>query len=344
MGRAEDLFAGLRSGGVDEVKRLIADAQTENLWLDFKRAGNDGKGAKLHESDWKNFAKALSGFANSDGGVILWGVNCDTDPTLGDVPTGTTPLENPSRFVSWLENAASACTVPAVPGVESIAIPESPTHGYVASHIPASALAPHQCLRPSGTLHYYLRAGSNFMQVPHAVLAGMFGRRPQPKVYQTYQGTAVIERIGQAMRLKLNVFVHFFNEGPAIARDAFMHILVGVPSGGSAVKIEPDPNDAGNWISQMEFGSLASVVAKDGYRVAPQMFVRAFRLYIDIIEPFTSTYGIKISVGCDGAPMHIGQIEYEPAEMQAKYQAALAVLLKSKPGAAEVAIDMFLPQ
>jgi predicted HTH transcriptional regulator len=73
MGRAEDLFARLRSGGAAEVEQLIANAQVENLWLDFKQAGNDGKGSKLHESDWKNLAKALSGFANSDGGVILWG-------------------------------------------------------------------------------------------------------------------------------------------------------------------------------------------------------------------------------------------------------------------------------
>jgi hypothetical protein len=199
MGRAEELFGRLKSAGDVTVTALIADAQVENLWLDFKRSGNDGRGTKLHESDWKNYAKALSGFANSDGGVIIWGVDCASDPVLGDVPTGPAPIENPSRFVSWLENATSACTVPAVPGVESIALPSAANEGYVVTLIPSSPLAPHQCVKPAGSLHYYLRAGSNFMQVPHAVLAGMFGRRPQPKVFHLYSGTAVIERIGQQM-------------------------------------------------------------------------------------------------------------------------------------------------
>jgi len=344
MGRAEDLFSRLRKNGQAEVKQLIADAQAENLWLDFKRSGNDGKGSKLHDSDWKNLAKALSGFANSDGGVILWGVDCSNDSVLGDVPTGTAPLENPARFVSWLENAISACTVPAVPGVESIPILETPTSGYAATLIPASPGAPHQCVRPTGSLHYYLRAGSNFMQVPHAVLAGMFGRRPQPKVFQTYQGAAAIERIGQQMRLKLDVFIHFYNEGPAIARDAFMHILMGIPGGSSKGKFEADPNDSGNWIKQVEFGVLASVVASDGFRIAPQMFVRAFRVYLDFLEPFNSEYGLKITTGCDGAPMHIAEVQYDQDELQQQYQTALKLLLEKKPGANEAVIDLFFPQ
>jgi hypothetical protein len=344
MGRAEDLFARLKNEGSSAVKQLIVDAQTENLWLDFKRSGNDGNGSKLHESDWKSLAKALSGFANSDGGVILWGVDCASDPILGDVPTGTAPLQNPTRFVSWLENAVSACAVPTVPSVESMPIIESGSSGYVATLVPASPLAPHQCVKPVGSLSYYLRAGSSFMQVPHAVLAGMFGRRPQPKVFQTYQGTAAIDGEGQGIRLTVNAFIHVYNEGPAIARDAFMHLLLGIPGGGSKGGCQPDPSGTGNWISQFEFGVLASVMAKADFRIAPQMFVGAFRIFFELAEPFDSGYGLKISVGCGGAPMHVAEIRYEPAEVQSKYQAALSMLLENKPGAQDAVLDLFLPK
>src|SRR6185436_903245 len=75
---------------------------------------------------------------------------------------------------------------------------------------------------------------------PHAVLAGMFGRRPQAKVCQHYSvSTAAIDGRG----LKLDVFVRLWNEGPAIARDAFMHLLIEVPKGGSRKSFQADPDE-----------------------------------------------------------------------------------------------------
>src|SRR5207244_3619737 len=140
----------------------------------------------------ENFAKAISGFANSDGGVIIWGVDCRRDPATGaDLPSGKYPLANPVAFVSWLESALSSCTTPAVPGVENIVVTSTGlSAGFVASVIPSSYLAPHQSLQPPGKLQYYMRAGSSFVPVPHAVLAGMFGRRPQPRVFHLYDGSA----------------------------------------------------------------------------------------------------------------------------------------------------------
>ena len=50
--------------------------------------------------------------------------------------------------------------------------------GFVVTYIAKSYDAPHQSLKPS--LQYYIRAGSDFVPTPHAVLAGLFGRRRQP--------------------------------------------------------------------------------------------------------------------------------------------------------------------
>src|SRR5438552_16309494 len=63
---AEQLFESL-----DEamLQSFIAQSQEENLHLDFKRARS-----LLSSDDRKNLAVALSGFANADGGVIVWGV------------------------------------------------------------------------------------------------------------------------------------------------------------------------------------------------------------------------------------------------------------------------------
>ena len=46
--------------------------QEENLRLDFKLQSNS---EFTNKDDIRNFAKALSGFANSNGGIIIWGIN-----------------------------------------------------------------------------------------------------------------------------------------------------------------------------------------------------------------------------------------------------------------------------
>jgi len=54
-----------------DIERFIKEGKEEDLHLDFKTVN----AADLKSgSDRKNFAKALSGFANSDGGIVVWGV------------------------------------------------------------------------------------------------------------------------------------------------------------------------------------------------------------------------------------------------------------------------------
>jgi hypothetical protein len=63
-----------------------------------------------------------------------------------------------------------------------------------------------------------------------------------------------------------------------------------------------------------------------------------------LLEPFDSKYGLRITVGCDGAPMHVADLEYEPDELQTKYQAALGLLLKNRDAAQNEVVTMFLPK
>ena len=87
--------------------------QTEELFLDFKQAVSTGKnGTSLHKDDRKNLAKGISGFGNSEGGVIVWGVECSRDCDIGDVAKAKVKVKNVHRFLSWLENAISGCTIP----------------------------------------------------------------------------------------------------------------------------------------------------------------------------------------------------------------------------------------
>ena len=71
---AEALFKSLREGLAGRVQELITRDAPETLYLDFKAKSDPSDGTGLDRPDRENLAKALSGFANAAGGVLLWGV------------------------------------------------------------------------------------------------------------------------------------------------------------------------------------------------------------------------------------------------------------------------------
>ena len=181
MSRAEDIFQKLIYFGEDAIDDFIVNLQTEELFLDFKQAVSTGKnGTSLHKDDRKNLAKGISGFGNSEGGVIVWGVECSRDCDIGDVAKAKVKVKNVHRFLSWLENAISGCTIPSHNKVRNhiISVDEN-GDGFIATYIPKSELAP---LMTTTNSAIYIRSGSNNVPAPYSVIAGMFGRRPQPNV------------------------------------------------------------------------------------------------------------------------------------------------------------------
>ena len=182
MSRAEDLFQKLIYFGEDAIDEFIIDRQTEELFLDFKRGNSNGKEKvnSLHKDDRKNLAKCISGFGNSEGGVIVWGVDCSRDIDIGDVAKAKIKIKNVRRFLSWIENAISGCTIPAHNKVRNHIISEDKKgDGFIATFIDKSDYAPHMTTMGST---YYLRSGSSNVPAPHSVIAGMFGKRPQPNL------------------------------------------------------------------------------------------------------------------------------------------------------------------
>ena len=181
MSRAEDIFQKLIYFGEDAIDEFIINRQSEELFLDFKQAVSVGKNfTTLHRDDRKNLAKAISGFGNSEGGVILWGVECSRDLEVGDVAKAKVKVKNVHRFLSWVENAISGCTIPSHNKVRNhIVSVDKNGDGFLATYIPKSDISP---LMTTGNNSIYIRSGSNNVPAPYAVMAGMFGRAPQPNV------------------------------------------------------------------------------------------------------------------------------------------------------------------
>src|SRR5579863_7350152 len=118
MGRAETLFQSLIDGGMPMVSTLIEQRASEELYLDFKRTATQAEHRSLQPDDRDNHARAISGFGNTAGGVILWGVDCRNLPTGGDIARTLHPVPNADRFKSWLEADVSGATLPSHVGVQ----------------------------------------------------------------------------------------------------------------------------------------------------------------------------------------------------------------------------------
>lgn len=308
MGRAEDIFNRIESKGQKVIDEFILVRRSEELFLEFKRSSNNGQGKRLSDTDRNNLAKAISGFGNSEGGVLVWGVDCSEDLDYADVAKAKFPIQNVKRFVSWLEGAVSGCTVPPHPGVRNRPIPiDKKGNGFVVTYIPKSNHAPHQVV---GKLQYYMRAGSDFVPVLHGVLAGMFGRRPQPSLYHkfyvnpaeniTETGVQYSAKVIENSKIKCQMGFLIGNQGPGIAKDVFINAaVISVPWEGEFAFFQLEPE---NWVGRFSFGRHISLISKPEIRVPPGSFVAPFYVETIVAPPFSGRLQIKCTYGCADSP------------------------------------------
>jgi hypothetical protein len=321
MGRAEEIFQKLKREGETAIDEFILIRQSEELFLDFKRSADCGQGKKLHNHDLNNLAKAISGFGNSEGGVIVWGVDASPDIDDADVAKARKPIENVARFVSWLEGTVSGRTVPAHIRVQNHAIGIGSGNGFVATLIPKSERAPHQATSDG---KYYMRAGSSFVPVSHGVLAGMFGRRPQPILFEEYTSKAV--KVTKAAGIRPDVVdvtlgFKIWNRGPVMARDLYSDVQVILPGSGTVHYANMDDG----WISKRKSPEWLSMVSKDNFKLAPESFTAAFDLRVYVRPPFENgKLSIRWSFGCDGSPMRLIEIDNCFSDVERIYREFLA--------------------
>lgn len=313
--RASELFQRIIVDGERAIDYLIQSRESEAYFLDFKRSSDGGAGHRLSSTDRKNLTRAISGFGNSEGGVIIWGIECSDTAGRGDVAQEKQPVNDAAAFRARVEGAISGCTIPPHEGVESHAILcEGGQAGYVATLIPKSNHAPHQTIPD---MRYYMRSGSAFTPVPHGVLAGMFGRRPQPNVFANYI-LAIPDVAGD--HISVSCGISAYNDGPGVARDIFVvATLLSMPGPNCGLDFEtPDPT---NWSGNMAFGVRLSLISREGYRVAPETHVQPTILHIRFAPPFDNDLKIQILVGCDGGPPYRHSWENSAENIQAAFEA-----------------------
>lgn len=154
----------------DRLKEL------EPIHFDYKTK-RDRSSSDLHDDDKVNVSKAVSGFANSAGGVLIWGIE---DETLKPKP-----ISDIVQFMGKVQQLACDCVFPRVSGIQAGFIPtksEAGKAGYGLLLVPSSSAPPHQVILTIAKVQhfYFVRSGGQFNKADHYQLEDMFGRRPKP--------------------------------------------------------------------------------------------------------------------------------------------------------------------
>jgi hypothetical protein len=343
MGRAEDLFRRLSEGGEAAIDALVADRQSEELFLDFKRSADSGAGSRLHDDDRGNLAKAISGFGNSEGGVVIWGVDTSRLSREGDVASAKVPIENPRRLLSWIGGAVSGCTLPPHPNVRSVAIIRSDEdRGFVITYMSKSSSAPHQCIRPP---QFYIRSGSSFVPAPYGVLAGLFGRRPEPAVFHMWSTTPVAYQRSREDRPLAAEFVVGFvlaNDGPGIARDLYVNGIFAPPGPNTTIALQV--TDRSNWTGQFAYGFTISLVSIDAFKLAPKASVEPLHFLCSFAPPFDHNMFYRINFGAQGTPVRTIEAHVSVAILQAAFDAYTSSVRDRPSGERFIQTAMSIPE
>lgn len=211
------------------LKRWIDEGERESQHLEVKVAQMDGGPGKLSDKTAADIAKAVSGLANAEGGVIIVGLAAEK-PVDGsdDQIHRIVPVEAIGAFARVVQERLPKLVEPEVPGVRAwpITDPEDDGRGVLAIYVPTTDAGPFRtgrglfCAKNSTkdvSERYYLRNGPNTSVMSHTMLGLMFGRRPAPSLQ-------LLVDVVWNNPLILTMTVSVRNIGRGAARDAAVHV------------------------------------------------------------------------------------------------------------------------
>lgn len=316
------LFRRLLSGGEPALLAQLQSPEPEDTFIDFKgvatpRTRYVEKGV-LADSDKKTLGEAVSGFANSLGGVIVWGVDCRGLVGSARLLTVEHALDDAPAFKAVLASLTGSASVPGVPGIllEPLTLP-SIGKAVVLMYVPRFESGPVRATTKD-TDRYMFRAGDKFLAVPHDVLAAMFGRTPPPIIAPVVY-SAMEEPTTAVNAMKVGFYIGLKNDGLGMAFHAFCDLVVDSPREGFSQQFDAVPED-----SRFEIrGSVKerlTVVAKPNNPLPPGSAAILARAMLVLAPPFTRPLRLVATAGAEhGLPNRV-EFVVEPDRLREVYE------------------------
>lgn len=222
------LYEKILSGGSAFLESLVTTQTFETESLDFKSG-------EYLDDDKETWSEAICGFANNQGGVLIWGIDARKDKATNiDAACDIRPVMNPAALRSRLVELLRGAVEPGLTGVEVQDFYRCGTsgEGFVACYVPESDLKPHRAEMLKNK-PYKIRIADSFVIPSPSVLRNLFFPRSnaQFEIEVTskwepwrYDENAPNRRIPPEREISHRVTLH--NSGHASAKDIFVILLI----------------------------------------------------------------------------------------------------------------------
>lgn len=206
-----DQITAAPEGPFSHLQKLVDAETAESEWVEFKGAIHlDTK----PEETLNIWSKSLAAFANSSGGLLIWGINAPKKTA-----NGVSLAKDATALANRLSETMNSVVQPHVPRVVITPILQGAgPEGFVVCLIPESRFAPHQSLLPQR--QFYIRCQDNSIPTPYAALRRQF--QPQQGPVLWVRSYLRVYKDGQGMGVSPEVRIK--NAGYSTANDVVLQL------------------------------------------------------------------------------------------------------------------------
>ena len=255
-------YDDILAGGESAIKGMIGKQET--LQVEFK--ANDHRepifqDGALTKAGRKLLAKEASAFANSAGGVIVFGVDCRAVDGI-DQAERLTPIANVDRAETTVRDAAAELLQPRHDAIRvaSIRSATDENAGYVVVDVPRSERRPHRS-EATDQKQYFKRAGSRSYPMEHYDIEDAFRRSSSPLVIlkvQLQRSTSMYEEADYYLQLALK------NIGEISAKSLTLQMWDMVGPAYGIDHYHPDKNHVSSFEGRTHIGAPSDFVLHPG--------------------------------------------------------------------------------
>ncbi|WP_428658523.1 AlbA family DNA-binding domain-containing protein [Runella sp.] len=193
----------------EDIKIIIDNEVEESIYLEFKSAASLGK----TDSCKNEISKDVSAFANSDGGIIIYGIK-EFNHKAADINF----VDGNEYSKEWLEHVINSSIQRRIPNVEIHPLRQNGSieHTIYIVKIPSSFEAPHI----SRTNKFYKRFNFESLPMEEYEIRQLYGRTVRPKLsihsWDTLLDHNRVEDIVRDKVARIRIEVKICNDGDAL--------------------------------------------------------------------------------------------------------------------------------
>ena len=213
----------LFQNGESFLLELCRTFREETLYLEFKqKEKRDNSG--MTDNDKKRLGEALSGFSNSDGGVLILGVETKKHAHV-DVAHRCCPIAEIASFENYVKSLVPGYTSPENRSVyiRSVASLENSGSGYLVVVVPKGVNRPYMS-NAVGHKKYFRKTSDGILPLEHYEVIDLTRVEHSP-VLQLVTSVRYLGGKGLASNFAVRVFLR--NDGVVLADRPYLRILKG---------------------------------------------------------------------------------------------------------------------